>query len=301
MDFAGARFIPQPNPEPKKGNYVYHDSRITRAVNVAMATHRPLLVTGVPGAGKSSLAKDIARQMNWAHLSKTITSQTQLDDLVVRFDAVARLSDAQARDLKDPDAYRVPGALWWAFSPDTAAALRLANDPREEAHNAKNGVVVLLDEIDKAEPDLPNDLLGPLGEFTIEVPGHGRIEAESEVLVVITSNGERTMPPAFLRRCISLELDDSDPKFFAHVATSHFGDRADTLYSDIAKRTIELGALAKQQRRRPPSMAEYLDTVKACLTYKVNPPTDSYKGSELWEAIEEAALRKTRATDTSGD
>ena len=95
--------------------------------------------------------------------------------------------------------------------------------------NAANGIVILLDEIDKAEPDLPNDLLGPLDGYSIVIPQRGRIAAKTEVLTVITSNGERTMPPAFLRRCISLELDDQEPDFFSLVATSHYGARNDGL------------------------------------------------------------------------
>jgi MoxR-like ATPase len=273
---------------------VYHDQRIVLAVNVALATGRPLLITGVPGAGKSTLAADVARHLNWAYLSTTVTSRTQIDDLVARFDSVARLNDAQAKVAKEPAAYLIPGVLWWAFDPDTARRQELADDRRERPEQAGRGVVVLLDEIDKAEPDLPNDLLGPLGEKVIAVPGHGPIAAGSDLLIVITSNGERTMPPAFLRRCLALELHDDNPDFFVRVATSHFGARDDTLYADIAKRTIDLGEQAEQARRRRPSMAEYLDTVQACLTYKERPPNGTDDGTPLWEAIEEAALRKTR-------
>lgn len=301
MNFTGARFAPQQDPEPGKESYVYHDPRIVLAVNVAIATRRPLLVTGVPGAGKSTLAADVASQMNWSYVSTTITSRTQIEDLVVRFDSVARLNDAQAQAAKEPAAYLIPGVLWWAFGAESASELSAANDPREHPDKAKNGVVVLLDEIDKAEPDLPNDLLGPLGEFAITVPGRGRIEAQSKVLTVITSNGERTMPPAFLRRCISLELDDDDLEFFVRVATSHFDQRDDNLYRDIARRTIELGERAEQERRRRPSMAEYLDTVRACVTFNERPPNESQEASPLWSAIEEAALRKTRSIDPAGD
>ncbi len=301
MNFTRARFAPQPDPKPGKESYVYHDPRIVLAVNVAIATRRPLLITGVPGAGKSTLAADVASQMDWSYVSTTITSRTQIEDLVVRFDSVARLNDAQAQAVKEPAAYLIPGVLWWAFGADSASELSAANDPRANPDKAENGIVVLLDEIDKAEPDLPNDLLGPLGEFAITVPGRGRIEAhQSKVLTVITSNGERTMPPAFLRRCISLELDDNDPDFFTRVAISHFGRRNDSLYSDIAARTIELGELAEQDRRRRPSMAEYLDTVKACVTYDEHPPNGAKEGSALWTAIEEAALRKTRSIDPTG-
>jgi MoxR-like ATPase len=299
MNFNGARFAPPTLTQPGKSDYVYHDSRIVLAVNVALATRRPLLVTGPPGAGKSTLAADVARQLKWACISTTVTSRTQIEDLIARSDAVARLNDAQAQVVKEPAAYLVPGILWWAFDPDSASVLRPADDPRVNRDNAANGIVILLDEIDKAEPDLPNDLLGPLDGYSIVIPQRGRIAAKTEVLTVITSNGERTMPPAFLRRCISLELDDQEPDFFSLVATSHYGARNDGLYGDIAKRTIELGQLAAQNRRRGPSMAEYLDAVKACLDYHERPPKDGEGGTPLWNAIEEAALRKTRAAEPS--
>ena len=90
MNFNGARFAPPTLTQPGKSDYVYHDSRIVLAVNVALATRRPLLVTGPPGAGKSTLAADVARQLKWACISTTVTSRTQIEDLIARSDAVAR-------------------------------------------------------------------------------------------------------------------------------------------------------------------------------------------------------------------
>ena len=198
---------------------------------------------------------------------------------------------------KETEAYLVPGVFWWAFDPTTAAQMPASRDPRTHAADSVNGTVVLLDEIDKAEPDLPNDLLAPLDTYSITVPGQGQITAAHNVLVVVTSNGERTMPPAFLRRCVVLELDDNNPAFFTSVATAHFGSRGDTLYRDIASRTIELGKLAEEGRRRKPSMAEYLDTVRACVMYGERPGNSEEAATSLWAAIEESALRKTRGAD----
>jgi len=295
MNFKNALFKPSKLTKPNTGGYVYHDPRITLAVNVALATRRPLLVTGVPGAGKSTLAADVASKLNWAYLPMTVTSRTRLEDLVARLDAVKRLNDAQANVAKEPEAYLIPGVLWWAFDATSAAELPAANDPRVDPAQSGNGTVVLLDEIDKAEPDLPNDLLEPLDRYSITVPGRGVIESAHNVLAVITSNGERAMPPAFLRRCVVLELDDDDPDFFISVAISHFGSRTDSLYADVANRTIELGRLADESRNRRPSMAEYLDTVRACIEFGERPPTAAGRGaSALWSAIEETALRKTR-------
>jgi MoxR-like ATPase len=303
MNFPGALFDPGARAEPGTGTYVYHDNRIVLAVNVALAARRPLLISGAPGSGKSTLAADVAARLRWSFVGTTITSRTRLEDLVARVDSVRRLAEAQAgQPLGDDDAFLVPGVLWWAF--DAASAAQVgpqSHDIRTHPENAGDGTVVLLDEIDKAEPDLPNDLLTPLDRFTIRVPGRDLISAVTSVLVVITTNGERAMPPAFLRRCVALELSDDDPDFFTAVATSHFGERADGLYADIAARTRELGQLAEDERRRRPSMAEYIDTVRASLAYRQWPPVDGSPGTPLWAAIEEAALRKTRAVPGGGE
>ena len=288
--FKGAPFdasVPGPLGE---GHYVYHDPRIEHAVNIALVTRRPLLVTGTPGSGKSTLADDVAWRLEWALTRTTITSRTRLDDLVARFDSVQRLSDAAVGQVdQSKGAYIVPGVLWWAFAPEKARQLPAAEDRRQNPLASELGTVVLLDEIDKAEPDLPNDLLAPLDRYAIDVPMFGEISAEKGCLVIITSNGERTMPPAFLRRCVTLELDNSDPGFFVAVAESHLGRRTDTLYRDVANRTVALVAEASGAQRRVPSMAEYLDTLRACVRFGERP------GSPLWERIEEAALRKTRS------
>jgi MoxR-like ATPase len=270
--------------------YVYDDPQVAVAVNVALVTERPLLITGPAGAGKSSLATDVAWRLDRAYLETVITSRTRLSDLVGEVDLVRRLNDAQAERL-DPDYgnYLVPGVLWWAFDPASARRAPLAGPERlTRGDRYGTGVVVLLDEIDKAEPDLPNDLLGPLGTGKIAVPHRAEVRTSTPTLVMITSNGERDMPPAFLRRCVHLELADPNKPFLIRVATAHFGPRDDELYQEVAERTLELQADAKAAGRRPPSTAEYLDTVRACIELDVRPR------STAWRRIEEAALGKFR-------
>lgn len=269
--------------------YVYRDERIAVAVNVALATGRPLLISGVPGSGKSTLAADIARRLGWAYLDTVITSRTRLEDLVAEVDLVRRLSHAEQGTLGADSDYVVPGILWWATDPATASVAPAAagRDRRRRSQLAGNGIVVLLDEIDKAEPDLPNDLLGPLGDGTIEIPHIGSRRPSGRVLVIVTTNGERDMPPAFLRRCLHLELRPPGVDDLVEMATAHYGPDPDALYRAVARELVRMRRQARLAGRRLPSTAEYLDTVKACREHGERP------GSPLWQTITEIALVKS--------
>jgi MoxR-like ATPase len=316
MTFATPLFEPAPQPEfsPAKDGerppeqrdaYAFHDERVVTAVNVALATRRPLLVTGEPGSGKSSLALAVARELAWSYAEKVVTSRTELADLTAGFDAVRRLADSQLKDegLLASWAYVEPGVLWWAFDPGRAETrghtaeevascgerLPPTSDARISIATSTHDIVVLLDEIDKAEPDLPNDLLAPLDRFAFDVPGVGSVEAKGEVLVVITSNRERRLPPAFLRRCVQLELETTDKDVFVTVARAHFGPReaGDDLYDRVAVEFWRYREAAKEAGRREPSTAEFLDTLRACLKFGESP------GSPNWLGIVEVALWKS--------
>jgi MoxR-like ATPase len=267
--------------------YVYDTDtgRIELAVNLALATGRPLLVRGVPGTGKSSLAASVAGKLGWRYYEHVVSSRTQARDLLWTFDTVQRLSDAQAHDV-GPDAdYLTPGVLWWAFDTGSAAAHSTKTDP---AHpTTSDRAVVLIDEIDKADPDVPNDLLVPLGSLRFD---HAEItvKATQPPLVVITTNEERDLPRAFLRRCVSLELEPPNDLRLTEIARAHFPEDPDDDTLAAILRSYRAVQDRQKQRDDPPaSIAEFLDAVAASRSLGALPGDE-----ELWTLVAELTLDK---------
>jgi len=299
-------------PDPRDGLVYVMSDEIGLAVRVAEATGRPLLLRGEPGSGKSSLAAFIARQRQWRYYEHVVTSRTQARDLLWTFDSVRRLADAEVREhgeaLNDYD-YVEPGVLWWAFArgsahrrgaPDGVSLARHAAEPNARVNEGRSAdhSVVLIDEIDKADPDMPNGLLVPLGsnEFTVtETATTIRPSPGGQQIVVITTNEERALPQAFLRRCVVLWLQlpkdaGAAADWLVTVAQAHhqgpYTTADEALARAIAHELIALRADAARQALRAPSTAEFLDAVRACSTLKIS------VGSDDWARLRDLILIK---------
>ena len=307
---------PLDDPDRRSGSVYVLDPDLKLAIEVALVTGRPLLLRGHPGGGKSSLAAWVARKLDWRFYDFVVTARTRAQDLMYTFDSVRRLADAQARIKDDPPLndfnYVEPGVLWWAFNAGTAA-LRGAPVERPELHPKspaieRNGevnrkrqaghAVLLVDEIDKADPDVPNNLLVALGSFEFNVEETGKPvtrlptppeETLSRLLVIFTTNEERDLPDAFIRRTVVHWLQPPTPTRLEEIAERHFGDKLKgrrTLAKQVAMKIDALRREADALGSRPPSTAEYLDAVRACLRLGVTPD------SANWKDVERAVLTK---------
>lgn len=221
----------EPDRDPENLGPVYRLSdEVAVAINLALALGQPLLVTGEPGCGKTSVAYAAALQLGAPHVWRFDTrSNTTADELFYRFDHVRRFHDASA--LKDRNALK---AVDYVELQALGAALR------EETTQ-----VVLLDEIDKAPRDLPNDLLRAITEpmrFDVrEVPGVPRVTQRARHLVVVTSNHERDLPDAFLRRCVFVHLTfPKDADALAAIVDGHLGGRGDGVVPAAVGRFLQV-------------------------------------------------------------
>ncbi|HYK05881.1 MAG TPA: MoxR family ATPase [Thermoanaerobaculia bacterium] len=271
------------------------------AVNIALATERPLLVRGPSGTGKSSLAASLARAKRWRYYEEVVSSTTEARHFLWKFETLKRLSDSQAGGAKTPVHYVEPGVLWWAFDPDSArrrgmdaGALPTLDDPNRFPAGPDARAVVLIDEIDKADPDVPNNLLVPLGslEFKVTDADDAVVKSSMPPVVVITTNDERELPGAFLRRCVVIKLDPPGREALLGIAAAHFGADADGLYGKVADAMDAVAAAKKARALPPPSTAEFLDAIGTCRDLNVTPgdhPT--------WTAIERAVFSKPSMQD----
>ena len=226
---------------------------LTVAVNAAVALQRPLLIKCEPGTGKTVLAQEIARALGRDLISWHIKSTTKAQQGLYEYDAVSRLRDSQLGDARVHDIgnYIVKGKLWEAFEADVAP-------------------VLLIDEIDKADIEFPNDLLLELDRMEFHVyETRQTIRARQRPVIVITSNNEKELPDAFLRRCFFHYIKFPDRETMERIVAVHYPGISQLLLREALTSFFELRDLPGLKKR--PSTSEFLDWLKLLLAEDVGP------------------------------
>jgi MoxR-like ATPase len=275
-----------------------------RAVTMAYMAGRPLLLRGEPGCGKSQLARAVAQTLGWPLLSKVINARCEPEDLLYRLDAVARLAKAQilprdsdAGEALAPENFLLPEILWWALSPFNAqkrfdAAKEHCGSGCDYGANAavpfdsEKGCVVLLDEMDKADAEVPNSLLEvfSLGGFSLPYGGGCvTVEGVKRPLLIITTNEERELPAAFVRRCLVHQMNpprDGLEAFFRERVRAHY--TSDEVSDAVLDESI--GILIRDRSKMKaldlplPGLAELLDLLRAIVEMGKGTDVDEMKG-----------------------
>ena len=230
------------------------------AVNAALALERPLLVKGEPGTGKTLLAEEIARALDRPLFQWHVKSTTKAQQGLYESDAVSRLRDSQLGDDRVADIanYIRRGVLWEAFESETPA-------------------VVLIDEIDKADIEFPNDLLRELDRMEFHVYETQRtVAARHRPLVLITSNNEKELPDAFLRRCFFHYIRFPDRETMTEIVGVHFPGLKKALLQEALEVFFDLREVPGLKKK--PSTSELLDWLKLLLAEDI--PPEALKGSD---------------------
>lgn len=214
------------------------------AVNAARTLQKPLLVKGEPGTGKTLLAEQVADSLGMKLITWHIKSTTKAQQGLYEYDAVSRLRDSQLGDdrVYDIKNYIKPGKLWEAFT-------------------CEERCVLLIDEIDKADIEFPNDLLHELDRMAFYVYETGEtISASQRPIVIITSNNEKELPDAFLRRCFFHYIEFPDEATMRHIIDVHFENINNTLVSEALQVFFKLRDVPGL--KKPPSTSELIDWLR---------------------------------------
>jgi MoxR-like ATPase len=235
-------------------NYVATDD-LRVAVNAAINLERPLLVKGEPGTGKTVLAHEISKALNAPLIEWHVKSTTKAQQGLYEYDAVSRLRDSQLGDERVHDIanYIVRGKVWEAFE-------------------SKERPVLLIDEIDKADIEFPNDLLLELDRMQFHVYETKQlVTARNRPVIVITSNNEKELPDAFLRRCFFHYIRFPDKETMAEIVEVHYPGLQKRLVSEALNAFYELRDVPGLKKK--PSTSELLDWIKLLMVEDIAPET----------------------------
>jgi MoxR-like ATPase len=237
-----------------KGSQSYVSTEdLTLAVNAAITLERPLLVKGEPGTGKTMLAVEVARSLGLELVEWHIKSTTKAQQGLYEYDAVSRLRDSQLGDkrVQDINNYIVRGMLWKAFT-------------------AEKPVVLLIDEVDKADIEFPNDLLRELDRMEFYVyETRELVKARQRPIVFITSNNEKELPDAFLRRCFFHYIRFPDKETMEKIVAVHFPGLKKSLLREAMEVFFEVREVPGLKKK--PSTSELLDWLKLLLAEDIPP------------------------------
>ena len=245
-------------------NYVATDD-LMLAVNAAITLERPLLIKGEPGTGKTVLAFEVAKALGLEMITWHVKSTTKAQHGLYEYDAVSRLRDSQLGNDKVHDIknYIQKGKLWEAFT-------------------AGERVVLLIDEIDKADIEFPNDLLQELDRMEFFVYETGEtVKADIRPIVIITSNNEKELPDAFLRRCFFHYIQFPDKDTMKEIVDVHFPEIKKELLTAAMESFFGLREIPGVKKK--PSTSELLDWLKLLVAEDI--PPESLKGKENSNAI----------------
>ena len=289
------------------------DPESVLALRAALAARRPLLVEGETGCGKTQLAYAAAKVLERPPVSLVVDSRTESSDLLWRFDSVRRLAEAQfcaalgagakVDEVLNVERFIQPAPLWWGLNWKSAqehcAKYQLNPQMVPPGANPENGVVVLIDEIDKGTSDVPNGLLESLGELKFTAEGRISVEAQGKPpLVIITTNREQTLPAAFIRRCLVYRLPSRENEelisWVTRLAEAHFPINATEGSRGLTSKDVESAAQQLVEDRNTgflpkPGVAEFLDYLRALAELRRQGDETSH---ELCEHLRQLTFRK---------
>tara|TARA_Y100001936_G_C16024501_1_gene641604 strand:+ start:525 stop:1364 length:840 start_codon:yes stop_codon:yes gene_type:complete len=257
-----------------KGTQNYISTKdLNVAVNAAITLEKPLLIKGEPGTGKTELARQVSDSLGLGIIEWNIKSTTKAQQGLYEYDAVSRLRDSQLGDKKIENIgnYIKKGKIWNAFE-------------------SKERSVLLIDEIDKADIEFPNDLLQELDKMEFFVYETNEIvKAKKRPIVIITSNNEKELPEAFLRRCFFHYIQFPEIDTLKKIVQVHFPDIKKTLLEAALNRFFEVREIPGLKKK--PSTSEALDWIKLLLLEDINPIDLKSDGKDLLPKLHGALIK----------